>query len=207
MTGQGTSSNGHLTLAALAELKRLPVDFLRSKPVSLSELRATVQIPYYGVTGEVIAVKRRTALKAKDGSYWPKGRPLAIYGQWRLHEAQKAGFLVAVEGESDCWALWFHGLPALGIPGANTVQTVLHREDVESIGKNYIHHEPDEGGENFVRCHLERLGTLGFHGKVFKLRMPDGLKDLADLHAADPEKFKSRLEAAICAPTPLTAAP
>jgi hypothetical protein len=26
--------------------------------------------------------------------------------------------VVLVEGESDCHTLWFHGIPALGIPGA-----------------------------------------------------------------------------------------
>src|SRR5262249_46891155 len=123
-------NGARLTLAALAEAKRLPVDFLRD--LGLSDLpQGGIGIPYYGLTGEEIAVKRRTALKAAEGSYWPKGMPLAAYGQWRLVEAAKAGFLILVEGESDCLALWHHGLPALGLPGSSTAKTLL-AEHVEA---------------------------------------------------------------------------
>jgi hypothetical protein len=36
-------------------------------------------------------------------------------------DARKEGYIVIVE-ESDCWALWFHGIPAMGIPGADMVE-------------------------------------------------------------------------------------
>ena len=28
--------------------------------------------------------------------------------------------MLLVEGESDCWTTWFHGIPALGVPGKST---------------------------------------------------------------------------------------
>ncbi len=75
------TTNGTTLLTQLAEAKRLPVTFLRDE-LGLYDLDngRAIGIPYYGETGEDIAVKRRTALKATDGSYWPKGKPLAAYG-------------------------------------------------------------------------------------------------------------------------------
>jgi len=65
-----------LTLAALAQAKRLPADFLRK--LGLSDLpEGGVGILYHDMTGCRIAVKKRTELKAADGTYWPKGKPLA----------------------------------------------------------------------------------------------------------------------------------
>jgi hypothetical protein len=203
MAGRTATSNSsaELTLAQLGRAKRLPVAYLCELGLS-DHPRGGIGIPYYDVTGEEIATKRRTALAARDGSYWPKGTPLAAYGQWRLEAAARAGFLILVEGESDCWALWHHGLPALGLPGANTGKTLL-REHVEAVQTVYVHREPDHGGAAFVEGVAKRLAALGWPGKPFELRMPDGTKDLADLHAQDPGKFKGRLEAAILASVPL----
>jgi hypothetical protein len=194
--GKAPSTNGVSLLTRLAQAKRLPVDFLRELGLHDLDGGRAVGIPYYGVTGEDIAVKQRTALKATEGSFWPRGRPLAAYGQWRHEAAAKAGFLIIVEGESDCWALWYHQLPALGIPGANAVKT-LEREHVEAVETIYIHREPDRGGNAFVEGVPKRLAALAWHGKLFELRMPDGIKDLADLHVADSERFGERFQAAL----------
>src|SRR5712692_3831223 len=109
----GQEANGSSLLARLAQVKCLPEKFLREE-LRIHDLDCgrAIGIPYYGDTGEEIAVKRRTALKAKDGSYWPKAKPLAAYGLWRLDRAYKVAFLILVEGESDCWALWHYGIPA-----------------------------------------------------------------------------------------------
>jgi hypothetical protein len=197
----GTARGKSLALARLAEAKRLPVDFLQK--LGLHDLRGSgVGITYIDAAGNEIAVKRRTALKATDGSFWPKGQPLAAYGDWRLDLARREGLLFLVEGESDCWALWYHRLPALGIPGADGAK-VLTAEHLECIETIYVHREPDQGGERFVRGIQARLRELRFVGKAFELRCPNGIKDPADLHAADPEKFRDSLRAAIEASTPL----
>ena len=58
-----------------------------------------VAITYRGFSGEVIAVKERCALAAKDGSYWPRGVALSAYGldRWQGLVA-KNGYGVLVEG-------------------------------------------------------------------------------------------------------------
>src|SRR5262249_25117611 len=101
-----------------------------------------------------------------------------------------------------CWALWHHGLPALGIPGANAAKT-LEREHVEGVPTVYVHREPDDGGQQFVEGVRRRLAGLGFAGKAFELRMPPGVKDPADLHAHDRNGFKAALQEAIRASSPV----
>src|SRR5262249_40596908 len=127
-----------INLAQLAQAKALPAAWLK-KELGLHDLPGGgVGIPYFDASGaQEIAVKKRTRIVAKEGSYWPKDLGLAAYGQWRLDRAQRAGFLILVEGESDCWTLWHYGLPALGIPGANAAK-VLDAEHVDGLAKVYI---------------------------------------------------------------------
>jgi hypothetical protein len=190
-------ANGNSLLSRLAQAKRLPANFLRDE-LGLHDLNRgkAVGIPYYGTTGEDLGITIRSAVKAGDGTRRPKGKPLAAYGLWRLDRGRKVAFLILVEGESDCWALWHHGIPALGIPGASSAK-VLEAEHLSCIEKVYILREPGDGGETFVAGLMDRLGRLGFKGQPFEIRMPQGIKDPADLHVADPEKFKARLEEAI----------
>src|SRR5262249_28525631 len=92
--------------------------------------------------------------------------------------------------------------PALGLPGANAVKT-LEREHVGGVPTVYVHREPDNGGTTFVEGVRRRLAALGFAGKAFELRMPEGVKDPADLHTRDPGQFKAALEQAIRASAPI----
>jgi hypothetical protein len=200
MTATSAGAGRRLTVTALADAKRLPADFLRG--LGLADDRGAVAIPYYDPAGNEYAVKRRTALVAKEGSFWPAGVSLVAYGQERLYGAAKAGFLILVEGESDCWALWHHGLPALGLPGAGAAKTLMaeHLQDVQRI---YVSREPDRGGDQFIPAVQARLSALRFGGNVYELRMPGSLKDPADLHVDDPARFKERFKEAILRSTPL----
>src|SRR5207248_1676544 len=142
-------------------------------------------------------VKRRTALKANDGSFWPKGQLLAAYGLWKLGEAASAGVLNLPEGETNCWALWYNGLPALGIPGSGAVKNTLRAGHLEGVDRVYAFQDPDRGGEQFIAGVRERLAELGYRGRAFVPRLPDGIKDVADLYAADPKAFADRIREAL----------
>jgi hypothetical protein len=191
-----------LTIEALAKAKRLPADSL--KELGLHDLPAGgVGIPYFGPSGEPLFVRERESPRCNGKRFYqPFGVRLAAYGQWRICDAARAGFLNIVEGESDCWALWHNGLPAVGIPGAGAAKT-LERELIEAVETIYIHREPDQGGEQFVARLRERLAALGYAGRLWELRLPNGVKDPADLHVADPEGFLAQFEAAVRAATPL----
>lgn len=67
-----------------------------------------------------------------------------LYGLDRLG----AGPVLLVEGESDCWAAWAHGLNAIGVQGANNWKA----EFAEALAGRevYVWKEPDKGGQTFV---------------------------------------------------------
>ena len=115
------SSNGvrhaPLTLLDLALEKQLPWQFLFNLGV-MEQPSGGLRIPYHLADGSPAPRSRiRTALIAREGSHWSKGKGKIVpYGLERLEEARKAEELVLVEGESDCWTLWYQGFPALGLP-------------------------------------------------------------------------------------------
>jgi hypothetical protein len=196
-----------LTVAELATHKRLPEQLLRD--LGLYDMPgAGVAIPYRDDAGHrTVAVKQRTALAAKDGSFWPRGVPLSAYGLWRLGEARRRGYLFLVEGESDCWALWHHGEPALGLPGTGTAGKTLTAEALAGVARVYVSREPDKpdkrgvmhGGCDFIAGVERRLRELRYTGTAYELRWPAGVKDPADLHARDgtPAVFREALEQAV----------
>lgn len=198
-----------LTVAELAAHKSLPALWL-AKEFDLHDSPRGVQIPYFDTAGERIAVKLRSALAAKDGSYWPKAVPLLPYGAWRLDGPSYAGRklceLILVEGETDLWALARHELPALGLPGSGTAEC-LTGEHVDQIGTLYLYREPDKGGELFVASVLDRLRDLRWTGDVRLLTLPPGIKDPADLHVRDPAGAGKLLRQRLAAARPLEIPP
>lgn len=116
--GSADYASDGLTLAALAEAKRLPVDFLKSLGASDFQYcgQSSVKVPYYGEDGTEGAVRFRLALTASGGVArfrWRTGDHALPYGLNRLQEVRKAGWVLVVEGESDCWTCWYHDIPAL----------------------------------------------------------------------------------------------
>lgn len=108
-----------LTLAQLAAAKGLPIESLKRHGLREVEHRrkAAVAMPYYDEAGALLFERLRVSLDGKMRFLQPKGEPLAPYGLDGLEAARTLGKLTIVEGESDCWACWAHGEPALGLPG------------------------------------------------------------------------------------------
>jgi hypothetical protein len=192
---QSNGTGTPLTVAGLAEQKLLAVEFLTGECGVEDLSGGGVKIPYYDGTG-IVRVYRERGSKHGRKFYQPKGIALVVYGEWQLDRAARAGYLPIVEGESDTWTLWSHGLPALGIPGA-TAAKVLLAEHLVGVDRVYISHENDQGGATFVAGVTARLRELGYQGAVYDLRWPDGYKDPSALHVADPEKFLARFDRAV----------
>ena len=135
-----------------AASKCLPVEFL--KKLGLTDRnyqgKPAVRIPYFDENGEEIAVRFRIALeKSEDGDdrfRWRTGSKAQLYGLWRLEGFRRAGYVVLVEGESDTQTLWYHNIPALGIPGASNWKEAW-TEHLDGIEKIYAIIEPDQGGD------------------------------------------------------------
>ena len=150
-----------------------------------------------------LAYRIRTALVAKEGSRWSKGEGTIVpYGLGRLEEARKAGYLVLVEGESDCWTLWYHGFPALGLPGAEMART-LEESMLTGIDRLYLMQEPDAGGTAFVNQLTRKLEAWQWSGKAFVLRL-EGAKDPNELHQQDRQGFRTAFQHALDQAEPLS---
>ncbi|PZN05035.1 MAG: DNA primase, partial [Bacillota bacterium] len=199
--GQPRPRGGGLTVDKLARAKGLPADFVRQfcEPAGRA-----VRIVYRLANGERAPRQRlRTALKAKGGSRWEPARgPKPVpYGLERMGDARQAGYLVLVEGETDCWTLWYHGFPALGIPGASMAGT-LAGEYLEGISRLYVWQEPDKGGEAFVRGVARRLAAIGWSGRALVVRIT-GVKDPNELHQRNPGAFAQAFREALERAEPL----
>jgi hypothetical protein len=197
ISGSGSTPPG-LTLAAYAAAKQLPVDFLRTCGLSDTYVgRPVVRIPYYDETGNEVAVRFRLALEGASRFRWRRGARPQLYGLSRLGDARALGFVMLVEGESDCHTLWHHHLPALGLPGAASwrAEWAVPLDGIDII---YVVIEPDQGGAAVLKW----LATIPFRDRVRLVELPDALKDPSALHLADPTGFDFRFRAALAAARP-----
>jgi AAA domain len=199
-TSERASLNGAhhapLTLLDLALEKQLPWRFLFHLGV-MDYPSGGLHIPYHLVDGTLAPRSRiRTALIAREGSRWSKGDGKIVpYGLERLEEARKAGELVLVEGESDCWTLWYQGFPALGIPGAEMAGT-LEESALAGVGQVYIVQEPDAAGATFVNTLVNRLKGWQWPGKAAVVRLA-GAKDPSELYKQDRQGFRAAFQHAL----------
>jgi hypothetical protein len=189
-TASATNGAG-LTLDRYVVAKNIPAEFLRS--IGLTEISLDrmpgLRIPYLGIAGEELAVRFRVALDG-DRFRWKSGSKPLLYGLHRIEDARTAGHVVLVEGESDCHTLWFHGIPALGVPGAANWREHRDAGHLDGINTVYVVVEPDRGGDA-VR---EWLGRSSIRHRAKLVRLPT--KDPSALHLDQPEEFQKRWQAA-----------
>ena len=188
------------TVEAYAEAKRLQIDFLRS--VSVTDYRDSrfgykvLRIPYRDADGNEPAVRLRAALLKDEGGdnrfLWRKGSKPFLYGLWRLDHARAAGYVVIVEGESDCHTLWQYGIPAVGVPGAGNWREERDAEYLEGIERVYVVIEPDSGGEAV----LDWLAHSRIRDRAWLVELGEH-KDPSALHIADPRRFSERWQASL----------
>jgi len=190
-----------LSLLDLAQAKKLPWKFLCN--LGIIEESRGLRIPYYTLDGAPAPRYRiRTASIAKEGSWWNKGPgDITPYGLERLQEARQAGFLVLVEGESDCWTLWYQHFPALGLPGAEMANK-LQVEHLAGIERLYVVREPDAAGTRFVEDIASLLTTWGWQGTASVVSLPDA-KDPNELHQRDWKGFRAAFQQALDQAQPL----
>lgn len=183
------------TLEQYAEAKKLPVEFLRG--LGLSDLTyqncPAVKISYPDEAGSEVAARFRISLDGADRFRWRSGEKPCLYGLPLLEKAREAGFVLLVEGESDCHTAWLHDVPALGVPGVHTWRNDWS-EHLDGIGKVYVVEEPDQGGE-FLRG---VLSDSPLKERLYRVTLAElGAKDLSELHLLDESAFEERLEEAL----------
>jgi hypothetical protein len=185
------------TLESYAQKIRVPAGSLREMGLSDVHYMKTpaVRIPYLKEDGSEAAVRFRITLeKSPEGDNrfrWRKGSKPTLYGLWRLEQAREAGYVLLVEGESDCHTLWHHRFPAFGIPGANNWRNEW-ADHLEGIEKIYVVIEPDAAGASL----WEKLAASPIRERLYRVAGKNH-KDVSELHLAGPERFRGRLEEAL----------
>lgn len=191
----------------------------KGQPCDAFDIKGVV-IPYYDTDGSEYARYRLRA--ARSGQYknlWNEDNakhPIIPYGLHRLKEAYKQKYLIIPEGESDCWTLWLHGFPALGIPGVEMTR-VLIKAHLEGIEKLYIIQEPQsesdkengrDPGKKFVTNLEKRLKEIGYTGRVYTIDFKEetGVKDPNELHQRDIKGFKQAFDTVLLHARPLSTA-
>jgi len=182
------------TVEELAKIKKLPVEFLEK--LGLKNFKGGVIIPYWDSAGKQFIeadgkpfLRYRASLFGDAKVRSRKGTRSKVYGLF-LRPGWKEETLVLVEGESDCWTLWHHGVPAYGLPGASNVGP-LNKEHLEGFTRIVICQEADHAGSQFVRNVAKKLKQLKFNGQVVRIGCGE-FKDPSDLHCADPDRFRER---------------
>lgn len=185
------ASSSGLTLAELANSKGVPQAFLSSLGVSDGVSgagryrRPCVDIPFMDEKGSILAVQKRLSLHDEPRFIWRRGDHPILYGLWKIGDFVSSGYILIVEGPSDVWTCWYHGIPALGMPGASTWKQeyaeLLNGLDV------YVWIEPDQGGDTLLKAVSDSLPEV----KVIKA--PQSSKDPSALYLIDKEHFQESL--------------
>jgi len=166
------------TLENYAAAKRLPVEFLESLDLTTVHIqgRPAVKMPYFDSDGAEIGARLRIALEGKKRFKWRTGTRVQPYGLWRLDRSW--GSVILCEGESDAQTFWFHGVQALGVPGAANWQAEW-AQYVEGLTV-YVWQEPDQGGETF----RARVGASCPDCRIITPPKGEGCKDISECHLA-----------------------
>jgi hypothetical protein len=179
-------------LADYAAAKSLPPEFLQS--LGIREISyfgsPALRIPYFGEDGGESSIRFRIALEGDDRFRWKAGAKPRLYGLNRVGHARAAGYVVLVEGESDCQTLWLCGFPALGLPGAGNWNEDQAAPLLDAFDVIYLVVEPDQGGKNALRW----LAKSRIRERVLLIRL-NGFKDPSALYLDDPEGFAERWRA------------
>jgi DNA-binding transcriptional ArsR family regulator len=154
--------------------------------------KPAVRIPYPDEEGQEVGVRFRVSIDGPEKFRWRSSDKPVPYGLKLLGEARKTGFVVLVEGESDCHTLWYHEIPALGIPGASNWHEgwAAYLNDIQKV---YAVIEPDQGGETL----RERLANCEAIRERLHLLELGEHKDPSGLHLADSDGFKERFGVAL----------
>lgn len=167
-----------------SEMKHLPAEFLAS--LQIKNAKNGIVIPYFDINGNILCKRNRYGNRMFS---WAKGSKINLYGLWKLKEFKSSSYIVLVEGESDAQTLWFHGIPALGVPGAST----FRQEWAECLKdfNIYIHKEPDQGGETFLKKVCQGLFKAELKKEVYEISI-QGFKDPSELHINSEGEFENR---------------
>lgn len=162
-------------LPTYAKYKQLPQAFLESlglRTISVGGQKC-IRMPYFDETGTETTARLRMRMDGKNKFRWPKGAKIGPYGLWLL-ATWSDPYVLLVEGESDAQTCWHHGIPCLGIPGAQNWKKGWAEHLQGRVV--FVWQEPDHAGGGFV----DKVGESVPDCLV--ITPPAGRKDLSECH-------------------------
>ena len=137
------------TLEDYAKEKSFDIKYLKEiLKIEDAEDGKSIRIPYSDENLNYIGARRRNSPDSDVRFWWEKGTKVNLYGIWGLKGYDK-DYVILVEGESDCHALWQNDIQAIGVPGAKHFKKE-YSQYFTDFKKIYIHSEEDRGSENFI---------------------------------------------------------
>src|SRR5262245_45360031 len=180
------------SVAEMARMKGLPEPWLQSH--GLKDLPGGgIAISYLDAGGKELFTRKRGVPGSPKRFDHPPGVNLQPYGLHQLADLDSTGVLHVTEGESDCLTLWYHNIPALGLPGSSSYNT-LEAEHLAGVTELWVCQDGDAAGKSFVEGLARRLDEIGYEGRAQAVHMPDGVKDVNELYCRDPERFCEELD-------------
>jgi len=197
-SGKTTVHEG-VQLVQYATAKKIPESFLRTVGCTDYNNRGipAIRIAYRDENGWEKMVRYRISLNGTDRFLTRRGDKVMLYGLWLLDKTK--AYVIFVEGESDCHTLWYHDIPALGLPGAANWKEERDAKHFQGIPLIYVVIEPDKGGESVVKW----LANSSIRDRVRLLDFGKH-KDPSGLYLSDPERFKDNLQALLDKSIPWT---
>jgi len=173
-----------------ADMKKIPKEFLRDLGITDVKWhkKPAIRIPYLDEHGSAKMIRYRISLDGADRYRTRTGDKVLLYGLWRL---KATDYIILVEGESDCFTLWYHGFNAIGLPGAASWKEERDANFFDGINKIYVVIEPDAGGESVKK----KIATSSIRDRVYLLKLEK--KDPSELYLSDPENFKLNMRTAL----------
>lgn len=142
--------------------------------VSYDPARKAIVIPWYGVNGDLVAMKYRSV---RDKRFWysPGGRPISelIYGIDRVHKRRFKTVFVT-EAEIDAMSIMTAGFPAIATGGAALGRAKIDVLRGSPVERYVLVPDADGAGERWA-AELER--ELKGYAEIRVLRLREALGD------------------------------
>jgi hypothetical protein len=140
---------------------------------------------------------RRIAVDGADKFRANKKTRLGLYGLQRLNDARHDGVISLLIGESDCIAMWFEGIPAIGLPTPRIWDEARDARFFDGFRRINVVLSPHKGQEAM----LELIRHSSIRDRVYLVTLPL-FKDPAALHFDSPVDFEERWNEAVSRAVP-----
>jgi len=147
----------------------------------------TMSVPVRDLKGEVVATRFISLGSGLPSKRWRSGDVPMPYGLWKFLEVWREGQVTLVEDEADCWTLWQHEEPALGLCSNSEHIAGLDSKIFAGVGSIFVVPVPTNR-ESFLKAWAE-MGSLSDKVRVLDL---EGHFTVNGFYQASPSTFLER---------------